>query len=1674
MSEGQRTDQLTPLQRALLAIRELRAQLDEVEHARTEPVAVIGIGCRLPGGANDPESFWRLLHDGVDAIRDMPEDRWDVDAYFDPDPEAPGKMSTRWGGFLNGIDQFDPAFFGISPWEAANMDPQQRLMLEVAQEAFDDAGQVRAQLRGSRTGVFIGLAHSEYGWLNFNNPDLSNVYTATGSFGSIVANRVSYLYDLRGPSYTMDAVCSSSLLAVHQACESLRSGDCTMALAGGAGLFLKPEGFVWFTKLGVMAPDGRCKAFDASGDGIVLGEGVAAVVLKTLSRAQEDGDPVYAVLRGSAVVQDGRSNGLTAPSRLSQEAMLREAYQRSGVDPQAVQYVEAHGTGTILGDPIEAQALGTVLGNGRDSDRPLMIGSVKTNIGHLQMVGGLAGLIKVVMAMRHCQLPASLHFKQANPHIPFDDYRLRVQDRRSPWPYQGPLLAGVTSLSFGGTNVHVIVEEAPQPDAAQEEAPQPEAGRSAPADGRARLLPLSAHSPAALRDLAAAYQEMASGPAALDLDGLCYTASLRRNHYDERLAVTFTTRAELAERLAAFQRQEARPGLSWGDKALHARRRLAFVFPGQGGQWAGMGRRLLAQEPVFRQAVEACAAAMQPHVSWSLLDQLQAGEPESRLDELDVVQPVTWAVQVALAELWRSWGVVPDAVVGHSMGEVAAAYVAGALSLDDAAAVICRRSLLVRRIQGQGTMAVVELPLDEARAAIAGHEDQLAVAVSNSPTSTVLSGGTAAIEAVLRELGERDIFCRRVNVEFASHSPQVDVLHDELLEALREVRPREAGVPIYSTVTGQPTDGRELTAGYWARNLREPVLFSTAVRQLVEAGHPLFIEISPHPILLPSIEQGAQHLDTPVVALPSLRRDEDERGALLGTFGRLYTIGQRVDWRRLYPSAHTALRLPRYPWQRERYWLDFQPAGTAAVHPAAAHAGPPQQAVGGAGRYFQAATDGGEHFWEISVDRSWLPEMDDGQERRAAQLPEAGYVDMALTAGAALLRTAACVLTDVTLGEPLEVPADGSLVQVALGSVRHGSADWQVLSRPAAAAAPGGPAPAGRWTSRAKGTLRPASGTSQPYLLPQDTPDAVRTRCTSEVPGTAYYQSRVAAGLAGDAASGTVQRLWRRDGELLALLQPPSGSTGRRSPVDWTLLHSAFGLLTIVVPSETDAAVGYRTTAVERLRVFRPAAGDLWAHARLREIGEGSLSGDVRLLDAELRVVAEASGVRLRLPGTGRGEAGSVAGLMDPAGAGAPMDAAAETVVAGAAGAGAVADPAGPPAAPTSRSALQAVEPAQRRTVLTAYLREQIAAVLGLPTAQLGLDQPLAGLGLNSLMIFELRNRIKVMYGTQIAAERFVAGISVAEIVDQVLAQLDTAGTAPPPEQAPAARRPAQPAGASRPAQARPAPGRTAAAVSTEATDWLVRSRTDAQARMRLFCLPYAGGNASVFRRWADELPAEVEVCPIQLPGRERRHKEPPFTQMSALVKMLTQVLGPYLDLPFALFGHSMGALASFELARQLRREGLAGPAHLYVSAMRAPQLPDLEPPLHRLPEPRLVAKLREINGTPEEMLTDPETLALYLPALRADLALVETHVHQTEPPLTCPLTVFGGVQDDKVPEEALAAWRSQTEGSFTLQLLPGDHFFIQQRRTELLAALAQHLTDDLKQLDEGFVPTKR
>ena len=725
--------------------------------AAGEPVAIVGIGCRFPG-ADGAEAFWALLREGVDAISEVPAERWDLARFYDPDPEAPGKINTRWGGFLEQVDGFDLHFFGLSQREAARTDPQQRLLLETAWEALEDAGQAPDRLAGSRTGVFVGISTNDYGRLQWSDPELIDIYGSTGNAFSIAANRLSYTFDFRGPSIAVDTACSSSLVAVHLACGSLERGECDLALAAGVNVILSPAVAMSYTKAGAMAKDGRCKTFDAAADGFVRGEGAGCVVLKPLSRALADGDPVYAVIRGSAVNQDGRTNGLMAPSRQAQEAVLREAYAQAGVPPAAVQYVEAHGTGTLLGDPIEARALGAVLGAGRAAESPLAVGSVKTNIGHLEAAAGIAGLIKTALALRHREIPASLHFHAPNPHIPFAELALGVQQRHAPWPAADiPARAGVSAFGFGGTNAHVVLEEAPA------------AAPGRPDDGSAYLLPLSARSAEALAARARALHDRLLAGEAAPLADLCYSAGARRAHHDHRLALVCDSREDLREGLAAFLRGEPRPGLATG-RAAGAPAPVVFVYAGQGSQVWGMGRELLASEPVFRAALEEVAAALAGHVDWSLLDELAAGEERSRLAETAIAQPAIFAVQVALTALWRHWGVEPGGVMGHSSGEIAAAWAAGVLTLGEAARWAAERGRRLQGATGKGRMAMVGLPAAEAEQAIAGYDGRLSIAALNSPTSTVLSGEAAALEEVLAALRARDVLCRPLRVDYAFHS----------------------------------------------------------------------------------------------------------------------------------------------------------------------------------------------------------------------------------------------------------------------------------------------------------------------------------------------------------------------------------------------------------------------------------------------------------------------------------------------------------------------------------------------------------------------------------------------------------------------------------------------------------------------------------------------------------------------------------------------------------------------------------------------------------------------------------------------------------------------------------------------------------------------------------------
>ncbi|MEU0538183.1 type I polyketide synthase, partial [Amycolatopsis tolypomycina] len=864
-----------------------------VTAASDEPLAIVGMGCRFPGGVTGPDQLWDLLAAGTDAIAGFPADRgWETleATYGHDDVEY-----IRQGGFVYDAAEFDAGFFGISPREAVAMDPQQRMLLEVAWETLEAAGIDPAALRGSATGVFAGATHSGYGMGVAGGDRGSEGYLMTGGLTAVISGRISYTLGLEGPAVTVDTACSSSLVALHLAAQSLRSGECSMALAGGVAVLATPGAFLEFSQQGGMAADGRCKAFAAGADGIGWGEGAGMVLLERLSDAHRNGHEVLAVIRGTAANSDGASNGLAAPNGPSQQRVIRAALADAGLSTQDVDAVEAHGTGTSLGDPIEAQAL--LATYGQDRDEPLWLGSVKSNIGHTQTAAGVAGIIKMVQALRHGELPRTLHAAEPSPEVDWSAGNVRLLTEAVPWPAgERPRRAGVSAFGVSGTNVHVIVEEAPKPPAAPEPAPPLVAAPAWVVSGRTG------------EGLAAQAGRLREHVLARPGEDVAWSLATTRPVFEHRAVVTG---GDLAAGLAAVATGQPAPGVVTGAVTPAAAGRVTFVFPGQGSQWAGMGRELAESCPVFAARLAECAAALSPYVDLDLDD----------LDSADVVQPALWAVMVSLAEVWRAAGVVPDAVVGHSQGEIAAAVVSGALSLEDGARVVALRSKVLTALAGHGGMMSIAEPAAEVRERIKPWGARLSVAAVNGPQSTVVSGEPDA----LRELAESThVRTRMIPVDYASHSAQVDALRDEIVSVLAGISPRQAEIPMVSAMTGEWIGGPELDPAYWAASLREPVEFERAIRVLGEQGHRVFVETSPHPVLTGAI---ADTLDGPVVT-GTLRRADGSAQRLLTSFGEAFVHGVPVDWAAVLGGG-TRTPLPTYAFQRRRFWPD-EPARPAA------------------------------------------------------------------------------------------------------------------------------------------------------------------------------------------------------------------------------------------------------------------------------------------------------------------------------------------------------------------------------------------------------------------------------------------------------------------------------------------------------------------------------------------------------------------------------------------------------------------------------------------------------------------------------------------------------------------------------------------------------------------------
>ena len=1104
-----------------------------------EPVALVGLHCRFPG-ARDPQRFWQLLHRGEDAVGPWPRDRLGGK----PPPGCPER-----GGFLEQVELFDADFFGISPREAQTMDPQHRLALEVAWHALEDAGLSREILAGSRTGVYAAVYQRDYARLALAQADQIDAYTASGTHHSVAANRLSYLLDLRGPSLTVDTACSSSLVAVQLACRALLNREIDRAVVLASNLMLDPGESISLERWDMLASDGRCKTFDAGADGFVRGEGCAAVVLERQREVQAAGRQARALILGAAVNQDGRSNGLTAPNGQAQQAVIREALQDAGIDPCRLSYVEAHGTGTPLGDPIEVEALAAALSSG-EPHPGCLIGSVKTNIGHLEAAAGLAGLIKTVLALEHQQIPPSIHFTQLNPAITLESTPLAVATRLQPWPgHRQPRTAGVSAFGMGGTNAHVILTEAPLQACAHADPGEPPA--------RAQLLVLSAPDPAALRQLAQAHRRRC-GELTPDLQpdpATLAAAACRRTHHTHRLAVVAASAEQLGEALDDRLEQPLRP--------LQVNPGVVFVFSGQGSQWPGMAQQLMHSEPAFARTLERCEGELQALEGGSLRQLLEAPADDPRLQRIEVIQPLLLAMQLSLAALWRAWGLRPDAVVGHSMGEVAAACVAGALPLADAVRIIARRSRLMSRLRGSGAMLATSLSAQQAEAVVANHA-QLSVAVINGPRDTVLSGDDEAIQHVKQQLEARGVRCRAVAVDVASHGPAVDQLAGELARELAGLRPRAARIPFYSTVLDQVLDGPELGPDYWVQNLRRPVRFGDAARRLRQDGHGVFVEISPHPILLPALghHRGA-------LLVGSGQRDGDSRRALLRGLGQLHERGCQVDLTALYPVDPGRVALPHHPFQRQRHWLPETPRAHSA---AAARV----RGAGLLGEPLDLAHDPGRSCFALTLDPQSLPFVDDHAVEGERVLPGTGSVEIVTAAARQLWPGRVCALTQVVFQRPILLPP-GQRMELQLS---FSGRDFRLAGRHGEG-----------WTGLLRGQVQPDHA-----ALPGLDRQALLARCPDEQPGSRLYARLNATGNHWGPAFQGVQRLWRGDNELLAHITPPAAIVDQLHHfVFHPALLDACGQALIELTAEPGPFV---LATLERVTTFKTPSGPLWAHVK--------------------------------------------------------------------------------------------------------------------------------------------------------------------------------------------------------------------------------------------------------------------------------------------------------------------------------------------------------------------------------------------------------------------------------------------------------------------------------------------
>nr|AFV96142.1 polyketide synthase [Cylindrospermum licheniforme UTEX B 2014]ARU81122.1 CylH [Cylindrospermum licheniforme UTEX B 2014] len=1334
-------------------------------------IAIIGISCRYPGAKNWQE-FWKNLKNGIDSVTEVPPGRWQEKEWYHPDPEHVGTSYSKCAGFLDEIDKFDPLFFQISPVEAQFIEPQQRIFLEEAYHAIEDAGYATDSLKGKQCGVFVGAGtNGDYNkLLSIAGLDTHRL-ALTGNLLSMIPARIAYFLDLRGPVVAIDTACSSSLVAVHQACESIQRGESELAIAGGIAIMATADFQVLSSQFQMLSAAGRCKTFDASASGTVWSEGCGVVLLKSYEQAIRDNDHIYAVIKGTGVNYDGNTNGISAPSGQSQTRLEEGVYQKFGINPETISYVEAHGTATPLGDPIEVEGLTAAFSKWTTKKQFCAIGSVKTNIGHAATSAGISGLIKTILCLKNQKLVPSLHFNQPNPHIDFENSPFYVNTEFKDWQVtdRNPRRATVSSFGFSGTNAHLVIEEAPlQVNSQNLRFPGDEFSQRSH-----HLLTLSAKCEKGLQELVQDYQEFLETNSTAALSDVCFSANTGRSHFDYRLALVAESTENLLQQLKAFATGEETTKLLRGQATSKERPKIAFLFTGQGSQYVDMGRELYSTQPVFRKTLEECDRILRLYLDKPLLNILYpASGDTSVIDETAYTQPALFAIEYALVQLWKSWGIQPDVVMGHSAGEYVAACVAGVFSLEDALKLIAHRGKLMQALPANGKMVSVMADEATVTAAISSCRWEVAIAAYNGPESIVISDQQDKVDVVKALLEDKGIKTKELNVFHAFHSPLMEPMLAEYETIATQVSYKTPQIPLISNVTGKRVDESIASAKYWVRHVKEPVKFAQSMETLNAQGNFIFLEIGPKPILL---GMGRQCLPSDVgVWLPSLRQRVKDWQQILNSLGQLYVQGIEVDWSEFDRDyARCKVTLPTYPFQRQRYWVETAKDGV-------------------------------------------------GQQK----------------------------------------------VQ----------------------------------------SLKQENTSSPIYHL----------LCKGE---------------------------------------------------------------TELVSSE-----------LEKL---------------------GVLSQDeIKLLPKLLKLLVEQHQQQFKIESNAHQNES------------AKTD---EKI-------------ASPPASEPSNKGdeILAADSETRQQLLRTYIGQILAKVVGISPAALNWQKRLSELGFDSLMAADLRKTIDSNLKVAVPVE-YLAELNIEQFLTQILYLIEQKF---PKEHLQKANSTIDEQKSSiNPVKK----------VVDEAQKWFKVSPRNSQPQFRLFCFPHAGASSYIFNSWPEKFASKIEVCPIQLPGRGNRVKEPAFTKIKPLVQTFAPLLKPYLDVPFAFFGHSMGALLSFELARELRRQNYPNPDYLFVGGYRAPHIPDLNLPIYKLPEPKFIQAISGYGGIPENMLQDPFFLQTFLPTFRADFELLDTYFHTKEEPLESPIYIFGGLEDHTVGIKELSGWEEQTKANFKLKMFNGDHFFLRGVEDEII-----------------------